>query len=409
MKVLVVHGRYRSHAPSGENIVVDQEAAALRAAGHDVELFQRHSDDIADWSLARKASLPVRTVWSAEVKRDLAGRIAASRPDVVHVHNTFPLISSSVLYACRDAGVPVVATIHNYRLLCPGGGFFRDGVPCHDCAPGHGAPALRHGCYRGSRAATLPIVAGNFLHRSAWQRLVSAYIFISASQRDLMSRLDLPDERVFVKHNFVVAAAGGPLPLREHLVTYVGRLDAAKGVPLLLEAWDTFRAGHPGSELRLAVVGGGPLDADVRAWAARHPSVELAGLLTREEVAAMFARSVASVVTSRSEETFGLVAVEAMAAGLAPIVPALGPFPELVDHGRDGVVFPAGDAGALAATFAEVDRDPQRFVAMGRAGRTTYEHRFQAEASVERLLEIYRFAMTHPVRDVADPVPEPTA
>jgi glycosyltransferase involved in cell wall biosynthesis len=407
MRILVVHGRYRSEAPSGENIVVDQETAALRAAGHDVELFERHSDDIAGWSLVRKASLPLRTVWSGEVKRDLASRIAATRPDVVHVHNTFPLISSSVLYACRDAGVPVVATLHNYRLLCAGGGFFRDGVPCHDCAGGHGAPALRHGCYRGSRAATLPIVAANVLHRSAWQRLVSAYIFISASQQGLMSQLELPGERVFVKHNFVVAA-DEVSPRREHLVTYVGRLDAAKGVPVLMEAWDRFRAANPGSALRLVVVGGGPLEGEVHAWAAGHPSVELAGLRTREEVGAMLARSVASVVTSRSEETFGLVAVEAMAAGVAPIAPAIGPFPELIDHGRDGVVFRAGDARSLAATFAEVERDPQRFVTMGREGRATYERRFQAGASIERLLEIYRFAIAHPVTDVAEPVPEAT-
>jgi glycosyltransferase involved in cell wall biosynthesis len=407
MRIVVVHGRYRSEAPSGENIVVDQEVAALSAGGHDVELFERHSDEIASWSLVRKASLPIRTVWSGEVKRDLASRIASTRPDVVHVHNTFPLLSSSVLHACRDAGVPVVATLHNYRLLCPGGGFFRDGVPCHDCAGGQGLPALRHGCYRGSRAATLPIVAANVLHRSAWQRLVSAYIFISASQQALMSRLDLPTERVFVKHNFVVAA-GEPSSRREHLVTYVGRLDAAKGVPVLMESWSTFRAAHPESALRLVVVGGGPLEGDVRAWAAGHPSVELVGLRSREEVGALLARSVASVVTSRSEETFGLVAVEAMAAGVAPIVPAIGPFPELIDHGRDGVVFPAGDARSLAATFAEVDGDPQRYVAMGREGRATYERRFQAEASMARLLEIYRFAIAHPVTDVAEPVPEAT-
>ena len=209
----------------------------------------------------------------------------------MHVHNTFPLISASVLYACQDAGVPVVATIHNYRLLCPGGGFFRDGAPCHDCAGGQG-PGLRHGCYRGSRAATLPIVAANVVHRSAWQRLVSAYVFISASQQELMSTLDLPRERVFVKHNFVATAAQFAAR-REHLVTYVGRLDAAKGVPVLMEAWDTFRAANPGSALRLVVVGGGPLEGAVREWAAGQPSVELAGLQTREEVGTMLARSVA--------------------------------------------------------------------------------------------------------------------
>ena len=396
MRILVIHGRYRSAAPSGENIVVDQEGAALRAAGHDVELFERHSDDIAGWSLPRKAALPATTLWNGEVKRDLAAHIVATRPDVVHVHNTFPLISSSVLYACRDAGVPVVATIHNYRLLCAGGGFFRDGEPCHDCSAGRGGPALLHGCYRGSRLATLPIVAANLIHRPAWQRLVAAYVFISESQKNLMEDLALPPERVFVKHNFVV---GGELRTkeREHVVTYVGRLDAAKGVPLLMSAWDAFRAENPHSALRLTVVGGGPLEAEVKAWGARHPTVELAGLVSREQVGDMLARSVASVVTSQSEETFGLVAVEAMAAGVASLAPAMGPFPELITHGLDGVLFRAGDAASLAGTFAQIDRDPQRFVAMGLQGRATYERRFQPESSLERLLEIYDFAIANPV------------
>lgn len=405
MKILVVHSRYRSAAPSGENIVVDLETAALRAAGHEVELFERRSDDIADWSLARKATLPGRTVWSREVKRDLTARLGAFRPDVVHVHNTFPMLSPSVLYACRDAGVPVVATIHNYRLLCPGGGFFRDGEPCHDCSTTLGVAGLRHGCYRSSRLATAPVVVANIVHRPAWQRLVSAYVFISESQRRLMSGLALPEERTFVKHNSVDVAEAGSGPV-DHLVTYVGRLDAAKGISLLMGAWDAFRARYPDSALRLAVVGGGPLEDVVRAWGERHPTVELLGLVPREQVQRLLGRSLAGVVTSKSEETFGLVAVEAMACGVAPIAPRMGPFPELVTDQVDGVLFDAGDAGALARVFAEVDREPSRFISMGRAGRQTYQHRFGPDDNVERLVDIYRFALSHPVGPVPSRAPE---
>ena len=396
MRVMVVHNRYRSAAPSGENIVVDQEAAALRAAGHQVELFERHSDDIADWSLARKAGLPATTVWNGGAKRDLLSRIEAARPDVLHVHNTFPLLSSSVLHAGREARVPVVATIHNYRLLCPGGGFFRDGEPCHDCAGGHGTAALRHGCYRGSRLATAPIVVANIVHRPAWQRLVSAYIFISQSQKDLMSGLGLPAERTFVKHNFVEAGDAHP-GTREHLVTYVGRLDAAKGIAVLMQAWDTFRAANPHSRLRLAVVGDGPMGDEVRTWGAGHPSVEVCGLAPRDQVGALLGRSLACVLTSKSEETFGLVAVEAMAAGVAAVAPRTGPFPELISHGTDGLLFEVGQVGSLAAALAEVDREPERFVAMGQQGRTTYERRFRAGDNLERLLQVYRFAVANPV------------
>ena len=157
MRILLVHNRYRSGAPSGENRAVDQDGEALAALGHEVMRFGRSSDEIEQWPLAKKASLPARTIWSRETYRDLKAVLREHRPEVVHVHNTFPLLSAAVLYACRDARVPVVATIHNYKLACANGTFFRHGAVCHDCA--HGLPfrAVLHGCYRGSRAATVPV------------------------------------------------------------------------------------------------------------------------------------------------------------------------------------------------------------------------------------------------------------
>jgi glycosyltransferase involved in cell wall biosynthesis len=351
--------------------------------------------------------LPGRVVWSGEARRDLAKRLAETSPDVVHIHNTFPLLSASVLSACRDAGVPAVVTFHNYRLLCATGDFFRDGQPCHECSGRMGVPGILHGCYRGSRLATIPVVASNVVHREAWRSLVAAYIFISGSQRELMADLDLPRDRMFVKHNFVVDPP--PVPRTpQHQVAFVGRLDAAKGIPLLLQGWDAFRARRPGSGLRLVVVGGGPMEDAVRAWAASRPSVEVTGLLPREEAVGVLAHSLGAVVTSQSEETFGLVAVEAMAAMVAPIAPARGSFPELVTHGVDGLLVQPGDPTALADALEEADRDPQRFVTMGRRARETYECRFRPETNVDQLLDIYRFAVSNPVGGLpVQPSPEP--
>lgn len=403
MKILIVHGRYRSTAPSGENNVVDQERAALLAAGHDVELYERRSDDIAGWSLPRKAMLPVRSLWNGEVRRDLEAHLRRTRPDVVHVHNTFPLLSASILYACRDAGVPVVATIHNYKLTCASGEFFRDGAPCHDCAGTLGLAAVRHGCYRDSGVATLPVVASNAMHRSAWRELVSAYVFISAAQRDLMRSLDLPAERVFVKHNFVPPVEASPLPLaeRDHSVIYLGRLDPAKGAPFLMRSWDAFRAAQPDSRLRLVIAGGGPLADDVAAWGAARDVVDVVGLLPRTEASALLRRSLAAVVPSQWEETFGLVAVEAMAAGVAAITPSRGSFPGFVTDGVDGALFDATDPHALAARLAEVDRDPEAFVTMGRHGRARAAADFDPAGNVEQLLSIYRFAVSEPANTLS--------
>ncbi|MBO0828025.1 MAG: glycosyltransferase [Streptosporangiales bacterium] len=397
MRILVVHNRYRSAAPSGENRVVDQESAALTARGHEVERFEYRSDDIDGWPATRKATLPARVVWNPAARRELAATLRRFGPDVAHVHNTFPLLSPAVLYACRDAHVPVVATLHNYKLLCASGDFFRAGAVCHDCAGGSLLPAFRHHCYRGSAAATAPVVAGNVVHRRTWRELVSAYIFISAAQRRLMAGLRVRPDRAFVKPNFVPHVGLPDVPKRRQ-VAYVGRLDAAKGVPLLLAGWDRYRAVAGDDALRLVVAGDGPLGPDVRRWAEDRPSVDVLGHLTRSQCTDVLAASRAAVLPSQWEETFGLVAVEAMAVGVPSIAAAHGSFPDLVTDGRDGVLFRPGDAAELARAFTAVDRDPDRFAAYGLEARRTYETRFDVATNVDQLLGIYRFAVHNPAR-----------
>jgi glycosyltransferase involved in cell wall biosynthesis len=396
MKVLIVHNRYRPTAPSGEDAVVDQESTALMSRGHEVVLFQRRSEEISDWSPLRRATLPVRVLWSEDSRRAITESLIQFAPDVVHLHNIFPLITPSILYACRDAAVPVVATLHNYKLGCASGTFFRDGRVCHDCLGGSSFPALAHGCYRGSAALTAPVVLGSWLHRSAWRNMITAYIFISAAQRDLLAPVGLPADRSFVKHNFV------PVPpptemITKHQVAYVGRLDEAKGAPFLMGAWDAFRARHPSSPLRLVVVGGGELAAAVSRWAEQHPSVTIAGHVSRQEVFQILAQARAVVVPSQWEETFGMVAVEAMAAGTAAIASAHGAFPELVTAGSDGALFPPTDVDALVDILADIDDHPQRWDEYGQQGRQTYRSRFTPDAGIDRLLEIYRFAVDHPI------------
>lgn len=394
MKVVIAHSRYRSAAPSGENAVVDEEAVLLRAAGHEVISFERASDSIAHLPLPRRAAVPAQSIWNPAVRRSLTKLLRDERPDVLHVHNTFPMLSPAVLDAARDAGVPVVATLHNYKLLCASGDFFRDGVPCHSCAGGEFAPAVAHGCYRGSRVAALPVVAGLAAHRERWRTLVSAYHFVSESQRRLLAGLRLPEDRVFVSHHGVPAPPLGHL--RQRRVAYAGRLDAAKGVPLLLAGWDAFRAAAPASQLRLVIAGDGPLGPEVRGWAATRPEVDVLGAVSRDDARGVLASSLAAVVPSAWEEAFGLTAVEAMAAGTVPLLAAHGSFPELVTDGVDGVLFQHGSAAALAAALTAVDTDVSRHLLIGRTARETYRARFTPQAALERLVAIFDFAVEHP-------------
>lgn len=400
MRVLVVHNRYRSGAPSGENRAVDQERMALMAAGHDVEQFERHSDQIEGSSASAKALVPVRVVWSNESSRSLSRVILRSRPDVVHIHNTFPLISPSVLRACLRQGVPAVISIHNYRLVCAADtGLFREGSVCHDCLGRRLLlPALVHRCYRHSVAATAPLVVSTVVNRRTWRCMGSAYIFVSEAQRARFSGFQLPTARTFVKGNLIprIAPIGAPT-VREPLVAYAGRLDEAKGILFLMEAWDQYQrqAAHPG--LRLAIAGGGPLEGRVVEWAAARPSVEVLGVIGAQEVVDIMARARAVILPSQCEETFGMVVVEAMAAGVPPLAARHGPFPELVREGLDGLLFDHQSPPSLARILADVDSNPSTYERYGEAARQTYRERFDPDKNLERLLEIYQFAIQHPV------------
>jgi glycosyltransferase involved in cell wall biosynthesis len=396
MKILLVHSRYRSTAPSGENRVVEQEFEALVALGHDIEAFVRHSDEIESWPTWRKATLPARVIWNPASRRDLAEALDRFRPDVVHIHNTFPMLSPSVLYACRDAGVPVVVTLHNYKLLCASGSFFRDGAVCHDCAGGTPTPALIHRCYRGSVLATVPTVLSARTHRRAWRDLVSAYVFVSDSQRRLLAGIDFDPERTFVKHNLV--PYDGPVgAARRRQVAYLARLDPAKGALLLMKAWDMYRALAGDDALRLVIAGSGPLHDEVAAWAEDRPSVELAGHLTKQECFKLIGRSRAVILPSEWEETFGLVAVEAMAVGVPLLAAGHGSFPDLVSDGVDGALFEPGRPDTLAKLLLDVDTSPARYKEYGRRARTTYEDKHDPGRNIEQLLDIYRFAIGHSV------------
>lgn len=396
MKVMVMHNRCRSAGPSGENRVVEQEYTALAEAGHDVIGFWRDSDDIESWPLVRKAMLPATLIWNRASQREVTAALREHKPDVVHVHSTFPIITDAALRACRDAGVPVVATLHNYRLGCTGGTLFRNGAICHDCAGGALLPGLVHGCYHHSRAATVPVALAIGVHRQAWESLISAYLFISASQRDLLSGLNLPAERTFVRHN-MIPRLNLPEMDRTSTVVFAGRLTEIKGPRLLMDAWDRYQSMAADPGLRLVIAGSGPLEREMTHWAATRPSVEMVGYVSGTRCSELMAQARAVLVPSVWEEPFGLVAVEAMAAATPPVATAHGSFAELITPGVNGVLFPANDPAALASVIADIEARPQVFAAYGDRARETYEQRFNPEHSLKHLLEIYNFAIANPV------------
>lgn len=408
MRILLVHNRYRSGMPSGENHVVDEEHRALAEAGHDVVRFERSNDEIPALPLRRKALLPVGAVRSRPSAADLARTLGSVEPDVVHVHNVFPLLSPSVLGSCARAQVPSVVTLHNFGQLCTNGSLYRTGHQCTECVgrllP---LPAVRHGCYRGSRAASIAPALSIAANRRAWRTIPSAYLFLSHAQRRALAAAGLPGWRSFVKPNMVAdpwgagpAGAGGRG--RAQLVVYAGRLVEAKGVRTLLAAWERHseersRSSAPDrGALRLAIAGAGPMEEEVRAWSQERADVDVLGGIPPGACMDLFLRATAVVVPSEWREPFGLVVAEAMAAGAVPIVSDAGALPDLVRHGVDGLTYPAGDVRALAAWLGRLGGAPAWLERMRSSARKTYERTFAPAAVVGQLEDAYRFAVEHP-------------
>ena len=380
MKILVVHNHYQQ--VGGEEETVADEENLLRANGHAVVKYALHNAAIRGLG---RVELGMKTLWNRAAYADVRRLIRQERPDVLHAHNLFPLISPAAYYAAAAEGVPVVQSLHNYRLVCVGGMLSRGGRPCEDCAgkivPW---PGVLHACYR-DRAHSLAVAAMLSLHRGleTWRRKVGVFVTLTEFARSKFIQGGLPAERVVVKPNFVPddpeAGKGAG-----NYALYVGRLSAEKGIATLLAAW-TDLAGA----LELVVVGDGPL----RPTPDRHPAgISFRGRVARGEVYRLMGEAKFVVVPSEVYETFGRVIVEAFAAGTPVLAAKIGALAELVADGSTGLVFEPGNPDDLRRKAASLLREPERLNVMRRQARAEYERKYTPERNYQMLLEIYERA-----------------
>jgi glycosyltransferase involved in cell wall biosynthesis len=304
---------------------------------------------------------------------------------VAHFHNTFPLISPSAYAACQDNGVPVVQTLHNYRLICANALLLREGRPCEACVGTSLLPALRYRCYRGSLPATGAVVwmLARNRRRGTYRRLVDRYIALTHFAAGRLIAGGLPAERMTVKPNFLDAPPIGA-ETRENFAVYVGRLSAEKGVRTLLEAWR-----HVPS-LPLKIAGEGPLRAEVTDAAARHGlAVEVLGQRPRDEVLSLVRRAALQIVPSEWYEGFPMVILEAYASATPVVAARIGSLAEIVAHERTGLLFSPGDAADLAVKVQALANSPAR-QDYGRAARAVFEQKYTPERNLAQLMDIYR-------------------
>jgi len=385
-RVLVLHNAYQ--LAGGEDAVVAAEVALLREHGHAVAQLTRHNDELAGMSPLNAA---LQALWSRDSARRTAEAIAQHRAQLVHVHNTWPLLSPSVYSACRHAGVPVVQTLHNFRLACPQAMFLRDGRLCTDCLGRLPWPAVQHACYRNSRAQTAVLATTLALHRGlgTWQRGVQRYIALNEFCRTRLIEAGLPAQRVVVKPHFVDAPDPAESEARNGFLC-VGRLAPEKGLQVLQDATRALALRGPLEQsLQVQVAGAGPLAAALAAGAAQPGGLQLLGELPLTEVQQRMARAQALVLPSICLESFPRVLVEAFAAGLPVIASRLGALAELVQHGETGLLFAPGDAQGLAEQMAWASAHPAEMARMGRRARAVYEAEYTPQRNLARLLAIY--------------------
>jgi glycosyltransferase involved in cell wall biosynthesis len=389
MKVLLVHNSYQQ--PGGEDIVFEQERQLLTREGHTVITYQRSNNDINDYSVLKRLDLLKTVVWATEPRLQLIQLLNREKPDLVHVHNTFLLISPSIYSACQEVGVPVVQTLHNYRLFCPTATFFRDGHVCEECVDHDLSRSIAHGCYRHSRAATAAVVLMLSVHRQrhTWTEGVNSYIALTEFARDRFLEGGLPADKLFVKPNFVHPDPGLPAETRGSYALFVGRLSPEKRVSTVLAAWTHIRSRMP-----LLVLGGGPERVELEKEALQRglSGVTFHGQLSREQTLAAMRQARFLVFSSEWYENFPVTLAESFASGLPVICSRLGAMEEIVEDGRTGLHFTPGDSNDLAQKVDWAWSHPERMQMMGKEARREYEAKYTAEKNYPILMNIYEEA-----------------
>jgi glycosyltransferase involved in cell wall biosynthesis len=386
MKVLLCHTYYRQRG--GEDCGFEEERDLLVEQGHRVVEYVRRNEELNAAGPLRAAS---QTVWNQQAVGDVAELIRRERPDVLHCTNTFPLISPGVCHVAHRAGVAVVQALRNYRLLCAGSYLMRDGKPCEDCVGRLTPwPAIIHRCYRHSAGATAAVAAMQTSHRllGTWRRKVDAFFTLTQFARERFVAGGFDPQRVHVKNNSI-GPDPGVRPGQGGYLALVARLSPEKGIATLLAAWRGDLSLPP-----LKIVGDGPLAAEVQAAAAADARIEWLGRLGSEEVHRVMGEAMTVVMPSVWYETFGRTIAEAFATGTPVIASRLGAMAELVDDGRTGWHFAAGDADDLAAKVRHALTLPiDRLAAMRAAARQEYESKYTPDRNYARLIEIYQAAL----------------
>ena len=389
MRILIAHNRYQQ--AGGEDAVVNTECNLLRDFGEEVRLYECTNDEIEGYSLAQKISFLWSMGWSKKSYQVIRRILKEFSPQVAHFHNIFFTLSPSVYQACRDENIPIVQSLHNFRLLCVNGLFFRDNHVCEDCLTQKSRwPGVLHGCYKKSRLiSTLAVrVLDRHWRQGTWTNAVDYYITATEFGRQKYIAGGIPAEKIIVKPNFLHPDPGARAGKKDYAL-YVGRLSVEKGADFLVKAWQKL------PDVPLKIMGEGPLSNDLKNLTAKNNSrhVEFLGFLNQERYAEYMRGAKFIVVPSICYENFPRIVAEAYAYGIPVLASRLGTMTDLVQDNVTGVLFDPENINDLQAKVKWLASQDGVLQEMGKRARKLYEEKYAAEKNYESLLTIYKQAI----------------
>lgn len=389
MKILMAHNFYKSTAPSGEDIVFQNEFKLLQNNGIDVITYTKHNDDIQKLSIYSKLKLPTKCIWSIETYREIKKLIRREKPDIVHFHNIWYLISPSAYYACKDYGVvPIVQALHNFRIFCANGLLLRNNNVCEECLNKVPWKAIFYGCYNNSHFYSIPIALTEWVHQiiGTWKNTVNSYIALTNFSKNKFIQAGISQDKIYIKPNFLPNPPEPDYSNNDYAI-FIGRLSKEKGIEILIEAFKKLP-----KFLKLFIIGDGPLRTKIEDLLKSEKiyNINLIGSLNHSQCIQFLKKSSCLILPSICFETFSMVICEAFACGKPVIASNIGAMAELVENGKTGLLFEPKNPEELAMKVKWMIENKDACVEMGKNARKVFEEKYTEEKNINMLLDIYR-------------------
>ena len=385
MKVLVVHNRYKDR--TGEDSVFDREVSLLRAHSNQVDIWTVDNRAVKAGTALEKISLAKSTIWSRKANKELSEKLLVAKPDIVHVHNTLPLLSPSIFHACHRANIPVVHTLHNYRLICPSNTLFRDGQICEKCVSGTLLNSVRYGCYRSSRTQTAAVAAMLQYHRwiNTWSHRIDGYIALSEFQKTKIVASGIAEDKIYIKPNFIESIPQETTKVEfGSYYLFVGRLIDEKGVRLLIEGYKKANSKYP-----LIIMGPGYLQEMVTQAALEDERIKYVGIQSKEDVLSWMKGAIALLFPSVWHECSPMTILEAFSCSLPVICSSLGALLDMVEHQKTGYIFSPASAKELTEAIIWVENNKQSWLFLKQHIIQRISTTYFKEENYKRLIQIY--------------------